>query len=467
MTIDAPSPQSSAISRRNNTLGVVNQWLLRAKGLNGMGMTPTAAIAVAGVAALIVVLPLALVLAGIAAVLVMTVVDALAVRRQPEAERMIPAVISRGIPASFQASVAHRSARRLTVRQPLPPDVVSLITSTGNGSRVTVCGTVTALRRGTHAFAPLAVRADGPLGLGRWYHEALPTTSVEAHADLPTAYRLALAVRRGAIRPTGERRRGPLGLGTEFESLREYRPDDDSRLINWRATARLGKPTSNNLRVEQDQSLIIAIDCGRLQASALAAAGVEAPPGATVTRSRGLFAVPPWAANRLDAALDVLSALALVADELSDRCGMVAFADTVIADIRPVRRGSRLVLRQALRLNPVNVDSDCSRAMAVAESFRPTVLVICTDIIDPASVEPLLISLNGLAARRRVLVISPDDLLESGEHSAATQQVLQQMARDRSAAISMVRSTGAAVITGRADRIAELAVRGYLNSRLG
>ena len=31
---------------------------------------------------------------------------------------------------------------------------------------------------------------------------------------------------------------------TEFESLREYQTDDDYRRVNWKATARRGKPVT-------------------------------------------------------------------------------------------------------------------------------------------------------------------------------------------------------------------------------
>jgi uncharacterized protein (DUF58 family) len=433
----------------------------------GLGVTPLAALVFAGISLSVVVLPLAIVFVLIGILIILVCVDGFNVRVSPLVERSLSGVISRGIPATYHAVVTHRGARRLSLRQALPPDVVSELRAEGTGAGATLSGSVTALRRGAHEFPPLAVRSDGPLGLGRWYHQVGESMSVEAHADLPTAYRLALAVRRGALRPTGERRRGPLGLGTEFESLREYHADDDSRLINWRATARAGKPQSNNLRVEQDQSLVIAIDCGRLQASALAADGVPAPPGATLTRSRGLFAVPPWAANRLDASLDVLSALALVSDELSDRCGMVAFASSVITDIRPIRRGSRLVLRQALQLTPIDTDADYTRAMTVTELARPTVVMMCTDIVDPSSVEPLATALQGVASRRRVVIVSPDDVLDAGGHSPMTTEVLGQMARDRAAAISMIRATGAAVVTGPPDHIAEQAVRAYLNNRFG
>jgi uncharacterized protein (DUF58 family) len=157
----------------------------------------------------------------------------------------------------------------------------------------------------------------------------------------------------------------------------------------------------------------------------------------------------------------------LVSDELSDRCGMVAFAGSVITNIRPIRRGSRLVLRQALQLTPIDTDADYTRAMTVTELARPTVVMMCTDIVDPSSVEPLATALQGVASRRRVVIVSPDDVLDAGGHSPMTTEVLGQMARDRAAAISMIRSTGAAVVTGPPEHIAERAVRAYLNNRFG
>src|SRR5437764_1031252 len=80
---------------------------------------------------------------------------------------------------------------------------------------------------------------------------------------------LALAVRQGRFRDAGQRSRGPLGLGLEFESVRDYLPDDDIRQVNWRATARLGRPMSNQHRVEQDRDVLCVVDAGRLMGAPL------------------------------------------------------------------------------------------------------------------------------------------------------------------------------------------------------
>src|SRR3712207_7305652 len=43
------------------------------------------------------------------------------------------------------------------------------------------------------------------------------------------------SVRHGRFRDQGISARGPLGLGTEFELVRDYLPDDDVRQVNWRS----------------------------------------------------------------------------------------------------------------------------------------------------------------------------------------------------------------------------------------
>ena len=92
------------------------------------------------------------------------------------------------------------------------------------------------------------------------------------YPDLLAARRLALSVRQGRFRDQGISARGPLGLGTEFELVRDYLPDDDIRQVNWRATARLGRPMSNQYRIEQDRDVIVVVDAGPAVRRAAAAA---------------------------------------------------------------------------------------------------------------------------------------------------------------------------------------------------
>jgi uncharacterized protein (DUF58 family) len=50
------------------------------------------------------------------------------------------------------------------------------------------------------------------------------------------------------------------GRGIEFDSLREYCPDDDSRLIDWSATARLRSPFVRTYREDRSLTVLLVVD---------------------------------------------------------------------------------------------------------------------------------------------------------------------------------------------------------------
>ena len=184
-----------------------------------------------------------------------------------------------------------------------------------------------ARRRGRHVAAGAGrARVDGPLGLGALDHRG--RRGGRGRSSTPTCPARAGSRQRprsGRFREEGRRTRGPLGLGTDFESVRDYSPDDDIRQVNWRATARLGRPMSNQYRVERDRDVICLVDCGRLMAA------------------------PLGDATRLDVALDAAVAVAAVADELGDRCGAIAFDGEVRRSVAPRRARRRDVVHGAVR----------------------------------------------------------------------------------------------------------------------
>lgn len=50
------------------------------------------------------------------------------------------------------------------------------------------------------------------------------------------------------------------GLGVEFETVRPYVIGDDVRYIDWRVTARIGKPQVKTFRAESDRNVFIVVD---------------------------------------------------------------------------------------------------------------------------------------------------------------------------------------------------------------
>ena len=345
-----------------------------------MSPTPRAAVLVAALAALALVVPVPLALLGMVAVAGATLADAVSVRRRPEVTRRMPAVLARGVAVGLEVDVvAGRGHARL--RQPVPPHFTVEPAEADGGLQAAV----TPRRRGRHRVVDPAVRLTGPLGLGRWHHGGRADAEVLVYPDLPAARRLAQAVRQGKLGAEGRRVRGPLGLGTDFESIREYAPDDDVRRINWRATARLGRPMTNQYRVDQNRDVVCLVDTGRLMAA------------------------PLGDRSRLDAALDAVTAVAVVADEVGDRCGVVAFDVETRRQVRPRRGGAAAVLEAVFDLEPRPVDSDYELAFAAVARAKRSFVLVVTDLLDEAAARSLLDAVPVLARRHVVAVATVAD----------------------------------------------------------
>jgi uncharacterized protein (DUF58 family) len=390
------------------------------------------------------------------ALLAAFVVDARAARRAPEVRRDVPEVLSRGVPADLRVRAAV-DAGGVRVRQAMPPGV-ALEPREGQGE---LHGRLTAGRRGRHVLPPVAARASGPLGLARWDHSAGGDVEVRVFPDLHMARRLALTVARGRFRdaePTHPTARGPLGLGTEFELVRDYQPDDDLRQVNWRATARLGRPMSNQYRLEQDRDLLLLIDAGRLSAAPL----VAPEPGAPVP-------------TVLDVALDAAAAVALVADQLGDRCGTVAFDSEIRTALLPRRAGGAVAVRALFDLEPRPVDSDYERAFRRAEGNKRALVLVLCDVLEEAAARPLADAVPVLARRHAVVVASPSDprlqaLLAAAEApvdalTAARGVVAGDVIAARARAAARIRAAGATFVEAAPDKLPAACVAAYLRAK--
>lgn len=369
---------------------------------------------------------------AVATLLGAAVADALSVRRAPWVRRDAPVVVARGVPAPF--AIEREDGE---VRQPLPPDVVL-----GDGRLL-------ARRRGRHRLSPVAVRRTGPLGLGRWDHAVGEEAELLAYPDLPSARRLALSVRQGRLREPGRRPRGPLGLGTELESVRDYAPDDDVRAVNWAATARTGRPMSNTFRVEQEREVMLLVDAGRLMAA------------------------PLGDATRLDLAVDAAVAVAAVADVLGDRCGVLAFGGAVRRHLPARRGGGRAVLQALFDLEPAAEEPDYELALRTVAGGKRALIMAFTDLVEPTAARPLADAVPVLARRHAIVVAGArdDDLharaaeppasVHGAYALAAAVDVLA--ARDRAAAL--LERAGARVVEAPAASLPAACVSAYLREK--
>ena len=116
--------------------------------------------------------------------------------------------------------------------------------------------------RGAYKWGKIQVRQLSPWGLVWMDWKTHETETVKVYPDL-------LALRSLTIRLTLQtsgalKQRRKFGIGTEFAELREYGEGDDPRLIDWKATARRSRPLVRVLEPEQEQTMIIMVDRGRL-----------------------------------------------------------------------------------------------------------------------------------------------------------------------------------------------------------
>ncbi|MCZ9341368.1 DUF58 domain-containing protein, partial [Streptomyces sp. TRM76130] len=224
-------------------------------------------------------------------------------------------------PSSWQPNTETAASRhRLTV----PP-----------GERRRVTTRLRPSRRGDRRADRVTVRSYGPLGLFTrqaahqvpWTVRVLPPFTSRKH--LPSR----LARLRGLDGRTSVLTRGE---GTEFDSLREYVPGDDTRSIDWRATARQTAVAVRTWRPERDRHVLVVLDTGRTSAGRVG----DAP--------------------RLDAAMDAALLLAALATRAGDRVDLLAYDRRVRALVQGRAAGDVLpsLVNAMAPLQPELVETD-------------------------------------------------------------------------------------------------------------
>lgn len=381
-----------------------------------------------------------------AMLLALFAMDAVRSAPRPTVRITLPPMLSRGVPASYTAHVDRPgNGTRIWLRQARIPDL-DLDPFEG---WFRIEARVIAHRRGHHVLPPVGLRVVGPFRLASWRRTAEATNEVAVYPDLPAARRLALAVRTNKFRDPGRITRGPLGLGTEFESIREYLPDDDVRQVNWRATARTGHPMTNQFRTEQDRDLVFLLDCGRL---------MTAPLGDR---------------TRLDAAVDALAATAMVSDVVGDRCGVVAFDREVRRSVRPTRAGADRVIRAVYDLEPSRADSAFEVAFRSLGTGKRAFVLVFTDLLDLAAARYLLDAIPVLVRRHAVVVASVVDpdvarvVSEPGEDRDAPylSAVALDLLEERRRVVALLEHAGAGVLEATGDDFSAACVSAYLRAK--
>lgn len=311
-------------------------------------------------------------------------------------------------------------------------------------------------QRGLFTWNGVALRQRSPWGLvWRSWRDPLATT-VDVYPDLiglrSLSVRLSLEA-AGSLR----RRRHALG-GTEFAELRDYNLGDDLRLIDWKGSARRGRPLLRLMEPERDQPLIILLDRGRLMTARVA----------------GL--------NRFDWALNATLALALAGLRRGDRVGVCVFDKDIHTWIAPQPGQSHLarILEQVYNLEPELVESDYVGTVStlLSQYTRRALVVLLTDLIDATASAELLAAMGRLtprflpfcvalrdplvdaqAHRPLALTSEPTDLQVQGLYEQA---VALDLIHQRTVAFAQLKQKGVLVLDAPANTISDQLVDRYL-----
>lgn len=183
------------------------------------------------------------------------------------------------------------------------------------------------------------------------------------------------------------------GNGLEFRDLRDYRVGDDVRAIDWKVTARTGKPQLRSYTEERELLIWLVVD---LSASTL------------VGRSRELI-------------LELAALLGLAAAGGQDRMGLVAFTDQPELTVPPGKGEAHLykLIGSLLEFQPVSRQTNLALALQMVDrlSQHKAVVFVLSDFLDGGAEAALALS----AARHDVTAVHiregqnlrPDGLFEA------------------------------------------------------
>lgn len=305
-------------------------------------------------------------------------------------------------------------------------------------------------RRGREKGGWFAVRSVGPLGLGQRQADVSAPWDVTVYPSLPVS-RVRASIAEAAHQPeAGLGRVRRIGEGSLFESLRGWVPGDDTRHIDWKATARRNRVIVREYEEERRQRILLVLDVGRLMAAEVAGR------------------------PRIEPVVSAALWLALAAYHHDDNIGIMAVGDKIEAYVPPQRgkRGLRHVLDVLAAVEPKLVEPDYPHAFQylAVRNRRRALTVFFTDVIDRLASEALVARAASLRPRHLPLVVTfkNPELEDIANGRAATvadayrKAAAEELVGARLNALNEMRRTGALVLDVHPARAGPAIVKKYL-----
>ena len=305
-------------------------------------------------------------------------------------------------------------------------------------------------RRGRYEFGRTAVRHLSRLGLV-WCQSTIGVAeAVKVYPNMRRAREIELKALGARSFLAIQRRAVRRGEGREFESMRDYVRGDELRHISWTATARRHKLTTRQYQIERDQTVIIALDAGRLMTGRI---GTE---------------------TKFETALHASLALMSASARAGDNCGLLVFGRRVRKFLPPKRGAEHLdsVLESLHDVEPELVEPSYSRAFQfiASNTKKRAFVVILTDLVDKDSSKELIASLKLLRPRHLPLVATIGDrdlnrLVSEpprDQKDLFTQSAAEEVIYQRESALRLVETVGGLALDVTGETLAPKLLEAYL-----
>jgi uncharacterized protein (DUF58 family) len=356
-------------------------------------------------------------------------------RRDVTVERIADGHFALGVPGRLSYAVTNRARVGIRVeivdtpveKLRFPERPASGVVGASRVRRLDL--SVTPLRRGPATLGSLYVRAVNAIGLCERRWRIAAESAIRIFPDLSAVQRYGELARRRRLTEAGFRRLRLRGLGGEFDSIREWTPDDEFRSIDWKATARRGKVMVDQYRVERSQTVMVILDAGRLM----------------TPRLGGL--------RKFDYAIAAALSVCGLASLAGDRIGLLAFASDVVEHI-PARSGAahmRGLTDRVYDLEPRFEEADYARAFTyfARRQSKRSLAIFFTDIFDPVASAATLANLFRLTPRHLAVCVLVNDA--AVQHALETEPLTLREAYEAGVAaeLAVARRTTAALLAQR------------------
>ncbi len=317
-------------------------------------------------------------------------------------------------------------------------------------STATLVYGVTPPRRGRFEFGQTALRFRSRFRLVWRQMNVAERVTIKVYPNMRRAREAELKALGARSVVSSHRKTSWRGEGREFESMRDYVRGDELRHISWTATARRGKLTTRQYQIERDQTILIALDAGRLMT-----ARIEQE-------------------TKLDSAVHATLALFSAAARAGDNAGVMVFGRRIKSYLPPGRGRDHIeaALEALYAVEPEMIEPSYPHAFEfiAANSKRRALVVLLTDLVDEEGSKELLNSLHILRPRHLPLVVTIADRdlkavvrqSPTSVRDVFTQSVAEEIIHHREAALRLVESLGGLALDVTAAALAPALLETYL-----